>query len=190
MKKSALLAVSALSLGVVGLATFTPVVNAATSTTGDASVRVHIQEALAIGETPITPGTPDQSVDMSMMNVDFGNIKAGEVATKQTKTVSINNNSGHAGILTIKADSPNLSDSSSHTIPAGATIQAGTSAWGYSLDGGATYKAVTTEPAELGRDSGAERKTYTVDFGLSTAETQASGDYNGTVTYNYTINDL
>ena len=53
MKKSALLAVSALSLGVVGLATFTPVVNAITSTTGDATVTVHVQEALAIGNTPL-----------------------------------------------------------------------------------------------------------------------------------------
>ena len=190
MKKSALLAVSALSLGVVGLATFTPVVNAVTSTTGDATVTVHVQEALAIGNTPITPGTPDQPVDMSSMNVIFGQVKAGEVATKQTKSVAINNNSGHGGILTIKAAETNLSDDAGHVIPAGATIQAGTSAWGYSLDKGASYKAVTTAGAQIGTDSGTEQKTYSIDFGLSTAKTQAAGDYDGTVTYVYTINDL
>ena len=188
MKKSALLAVSALSLGVVGLATFTPVVNAVTSTTGDATVQVHVQESLAIGETPINPDQENQTVDMSMMNVNFGPVKAGEVATKQTKTVAINNNSGKAGTLSISATDPNLSDDAGHTIPAGNSIQAGTSAWGYSLDSGSTYKAVTTSPAPLGSDSGAEQKTYTVDFGLSTAKTQASGDYDGTVTYTYAIN--
>ena len=190
MKKSALLAVSALSLGVVGLATFTPVVSAITSTTGDATVTVHVQEALAIGNTPITPGTPDQPVNMSSMNVVFGQVKAGEVATKQTKSVTINNNSGHGGILTIKAAETDLSDDAGHVIPAGATIQAGTSAWGYSLDKGASYKAVTTAGAQIGTDSGTEQKDYSIDFGLSTSKTQAAGDYNGTVTYVYTINDL
>ena len=189
MKKSALLAVSALSLGVVGLATFTPVVNAVTSTTGDASVTVHVQEALAIGDIPITPGTPDQSVDMSSMNVDFGDVKAGDAVKKVTKSVAINNNSGHAGILTIKAADTNLSGGAGKSIPAG-TVTGPASSWGYNVDGGDTFKAVTTDPAELGQDSGTEQKTYSVTFGLITSETQAAGDYNGTVTYNYTINDL
>ena len=189
MKKSALLAVSALSLGVVGLATFTPVVNAVTSTTGDATVRVHVQEALAIGDIPITPGTPDQSVDMSSMNVDFGDVKAGSAVKKVTKSVAINNNSGHKGILTIKAADTNLSGGAGKSIPAG-TVTGSDSSWGYNVDGGDTFKAVTTDPAELGSDSGAEQKTYSVTFGLITSKTQAAGDYNGTVTYNYTINDL
>ena len=189
MKKSALLAVSALSLGVVGLATFTPVVSAITSTTGDATVTVHVQEALAIGNTPITPGDTDQPVDMSSMNVDFGDVKAGSAIKKVTKPIAINNNSGHAGILTIKATDTNLSDDASHTIPAG-TVTGPDSSWGYNVDGGDTFKAVTTGPVELGSDSGTEQKTYSVTFGLITSETQAAGDYDGTVTYNYTINDL
>ena len=49
MKKSALLAVSALSLGVVGLATFTPMVNAAPTTfTGNATVTVTVWAALIL----------------------------------------------------------------------------------------------------------------------------------------------
>ncbi len=193
MKKSALLAVSALSLGVVGLATFTPMVNAITSTTGDATVTVHVQEALAIGGDggggEIAPGEEDQPVDMSAMNVDFGDVKAGSAVKKVTKSVAINNNSGHAGILTIKAADTNLSGGAGKSIPAG-TVTGTDSSWGYNVDGGDTFKAVTTSPVELGSDSGTEQKTYSVTFGLITSKTQAAGDYNGTVTYNYTINDL
>ena len=192
MKKSALLAVSALSLGVVGLATFTPMVNAAPTTfTGNATVTVKVDSTIGMGGIDpgdVTPGQ-DNPVDMSAMNVDFGDVKAGSAIKKVTKPIAINNNSGHAGILTIKATDTNLSDDASHTIPAG-TVTGPDSSWGYNVDGGDTFKAVTTSPVELGSDSGTEQKTYSVTFGLITSETQAAGDYDGTVTYNYTINDL
>ena len=60
MKKSALLAVSALSLGVVGLATFTPVVNAVTSGSGTATVTAKVSSNLTIGGKPVTPNQEDQ----------------------------------------------------------------------------------------------------------------------------------
>ena len=76
MKKSALLAVSALSLGVVGLATFTPVVSAVTSMTGDATVTVNVSSQLAIGGQPITGGQEDQDDHCSfeVLSVDFGTV--------------------------------------------------------------------------------------------------------------------
>ena len=193
MKKSALLAVSALSLGVVGLATFTPVVNAVdTTATGDATVTVAVDEALSIGGEDITPGQ-DNPVDIftSTMSVDFGSLKAGEAATPQTKSVTVNNNSGKAGALTVKAKGNANLVNGTHSIPAGSTIAAGTSAWGISTDGGATFKAPSTEtPIEVGTDNGTESKPYSVTYGVSTAETQAAGTYKGTVTYTYTITDL
>ena len=64
MKKSALLAVSALSLGVVGLATFTPVVSAVTSMTGNATVTVNVNSQLAIGGETLQPG---QKTRMTMV---------------------------------------------------------------------------------------------------------------------------
>ena len=190
MKKSALLAVSALSLGVVGLATFTPVVNAAdTTATGDATVTVAVSEALSIGGEDITPGQ-NNPVDIftTTMSVDFGSIKAGEAATPQTKSVTVNNNSGKAGALTVKAkDNANLVNGT-HSIPAGTSVKAGTSAWGISTDSGATFKAPSTDtPIPIGTDNGAESHKYDVTYGVSTAKTQAAGTYRGTVTYTYTI---
>ena len=198
MKKSALLAVSALSLGVVGLATFTPVVSAVTSMTGDAAVTVNVSSQLAIGDQPLTPGNEDQDDNgaFEALNIDFGTVAANEVASEQTKSIAIQNNSGKDGALTISAADANLTNvDGEHKIPSTATAPvAGTSTWGVKSDmtGGTAgaWKAVSSTPVTLGTDAGEGQTSYEVTYGLSTSAGQVSGKYDGSVTYTYTIQDL
>ena len=198
MKKSALLAVSALSLGVVGLATFTPVVSAVTSMTGDATVTVNVDSQLAIGGETLQPGQPDQDDNgaFEALSVDFGTVDANQVASEQTKNIAIQNNSGKGGALTISATDANLTNVDGvHKIPSTASAPAaGTSTWGVKSDmtGGTAgaWKAVSSEPVILGTDNGEGQTPYAVTYGLSTSASQVSGKYNGSVTYTYTIQDL
>ena len=198
MKKSALLAVSALSLGVVGLATFTPVVSAVTSMTGDATVTVNVSSQLAIGGETLQPGRPDQDDNgaFEALSVDFGSVAANAVASPQTKSIAIQNNSGKDGALTISAANANLTNvDGEHKIPSTATAPvAGTSTWGVKSDmtGGTAgaWKAVSSSPVTLGTDAGEGQTSYEVTYGLSTSAAQVSGKYNGSVTYTYTIQDL
>ena len=198
MKKSALLAVSALSLGVVGLATFTPVVSAVTSMTGDATVTVNVDSQLAIGDQPLDKGQEDQDDNgaFEALSVDFGTVDANQVASEQTKNIAVQNNSGKGGALTISATDANLTNVDGvHKIPSTATAPAaGTSTWGVKSDmtGGTAgaWKAVSSSPVTLGTDAGEGQTSYAVTYGLSTSASQVSGQYNGSVTYTYTIQDL
>ena len=187
MKKSALLAVSALSLGVVGLATFTPMVNAAPTTfTGNATVTVKVDATIGMGDIDpgdVKPGQ-DNTVDMSAYNINFGTVKAGADIVEKGVDIAMQNNTGKAGTLTLKATNTSLTGSASNSIPAG-TPAKGKSAWGYKTDG--AYQAVTTGGAQIANDSGTGPSSKHVTFGLSTADTQAADTYNGAVTYVYTI---
>ena len=198
MKKSALLAVSALSLGVVGLATFTPVVSAVTSMTGDATVAVNVNSQLAIGGETLRPGQEDQDDNgaFNALSVDFGTVDANQVASEQTKNIAIQNNSGKDGALTISAADANLTNvDGEHKIPSTDTTPvAGTATWSVksTMTGGTAgaWKAVSSSPVTLGTDNGEGQVSYGVTYGLSTSTTQVSGKYNGSVTYTYTIQDL
>ena len=198
MKKSALLAVSALSLGVVGLATFTPVVSAVTSMTGDATVAVNVSSQLAIGGETLQPGQEDQDDNgaFGALSVDFGTVAANAVASEQTKSIAIQNNSGKDGALTISAADANLTNvDGEHKIPSTDTTPvAGTATWGVksTMNGGTAgaWKAVSSSPVTLGTDAGEGQTSYDVTYGLSTSNSQVSGKYSGSVTYTYTIQDL
>ena len=195
MKKSALLAVSALSLGVVGLATFTPVVNAVDSMTGDATVTVTVDEAISIGgnENFDPEGGPDQDDNDAFANAFNAQIsvKGGEFAQSEQKQIVINNNSGRGGTLTIKATDTNLNavGHSGAPIPAGTTTDGSASSWSYKVNDGA-WTAVTTAGANVGTDNGTETSTFKVTYGASASKTQAAGQYQGTVTYTYALADL
>lgn len=189
MKKSALLAVSALSLGVVGLATFTPIVNAATTASGNATVTVSVGSAIGIGgETVPGDGSGNRyDIDMEEYNVVFGAVTAGNVATEQGVTVVTTNNTGTPGKLSISAADTNLKNGDA-AIPAGANISKGVSAWAYKVDDGA-FKAVTTSPTQIDTDSGRGTNETALKFGLSTANDQAAGTYTGTITYTFTVGE-
>lgn len=188
MKKSALLAVSALSLGVVGLATFTPVVNAVTSGNDTVTVKAKVSSNLTIGGEPVTPNEEDQDFNFSALAVDFGDVAPNATATEQVKTVAINNNSGHSGALTVTGT--DLTGSNNDTIPAAASVATGASGWSVKkTDGGNWLDISGGKTANVDSDTGTGSKTYSVTYGLGTDESQAAGTYNGSATYTYTIND-
>ena len=188
MKKSALLAVSALSLGVVGLATFTPMVNAAD---GTAQVTVTV---------PATAGIGGGEGQAAIQNIDFGSASAGKIKTT-TNTVRTVNNTANEGTLTVApGNSGNLTGSGTaagETIATGAftgsSDEAATgdaSAWGINTqNSGNSYTALNSS-TEIGKDTDKEEdgsKVFTVGYGISVDESQTAGSYTGSVTYVYTI---
>ena len=184
MKKSALLAVSALSLGVVGLATFTPVVSAVTSSS-NATVSVTIEGTLGVGK--------DESGSAESLNVNFGTISAGDPVKTVESTISTTNNTGGAATLTVKdADTNTNLTSGDENIPTSATITAGTSAWGISVNNDDTYAAMPSSEAgsglTIGSDGAATTKDFTVKYGLATSATQAVGSYSDQIVYTFTAN--
>lgn len=181
MKKSALLAVSALSLGVVGLATFTPVVSAVTSS-GNATITANVQGSLGVGVDDVTGGA--QSLD-----VTFDTMNANDMKTKSS-TISTTNNTGTAATLTVKDTDDNASlVSGDDSIPTGTTIAKGTSNWGISVNNDSTYAAMPISTAAglpIGSDEAATAKDFSVTYGVSTNATQAEGIYTDEVTYTFT----
>ena len=166
--------------------------------TGDATVTVNVSSQLAIGGETLHPGQEDQDDNdaFNALSVDFGTVAANAVASEQTKSIAIQNNSGKGGALTISAADANLTNVDGvHKIPSTATAPAaGTSTWGVKSDmsGGTAgaWKAVSSSPVTLGTDAGEGQTSYAVTYGLSTSDSQVSGKYNGSVTYTYTIQDL
>ena len=187
MKKSALLAVSALSLGLVGLSTFVPVANAAYSTNGDAVVKVVVGEAFGIG-------TKDASASAweATANVDFGTIGVNAKANDVAKTIYTLNNSGSSAKLTLAdKDTDTALVDGTKRIETGTGVDAGTSAWGVKLPSASNYsKMPATGKTALAvgtNDSGDESsKSFVVTYGVSTSATQAAGTYTDTVTYSFT----
>ena len=196
MKKSALLAVSALSLGVVGLATFTPVVSAVaqTTATGDATVTATVNSTLGIGTGDVNEGQSN-TVDMHAYDITFGAVDAGEKATEVSKTITMQNNTGRDGNLTVKSSTDDTEGgfgvlrSGANKITSSAKAPAaGTSTWGYYLDDASTtWKAVTEAGDSIHTDAGTGPSEQKITFGMSASNTQASGAYTGDITYTYTI---
>lgn len=191
MKKSALLAVSALSLGLVGLSTFVPVANAAYSASGDAEVKVVVNEAFGIGTAEVKDAS---AWDAATANVDFGTIGVNAIASEVEKTIYTLNNSGSTATLTLadKDGETALVDAkATNKIESGTGVAAGTSAWGVKLPSKSDYSKMPAK-GETGltvgtNDSGNESsKSFTVIYGVSTSATQAAGTYTDTVTYSFT----
>lgn len=177
MKKSALLAVSALSLGVVGLATFTPVVNAVESTK-TATITVTVNGTLGITEA--------QDVTVAAMNAD--DMKEG------SHTVKTTNNTGTNATLTVKdadADTNLVGATPSNTIATNATIAKGTSAWGVKGGLQGEYAAMpASNAAGLSLYTGNDTNKETgVTYGVSTSTTQAADTYTDQVQYTFTAAD-
>lgn len=189
MKKSALLAVSALSLGLVGLSTFVPVVNAAYSTSGDAEVKVVVNEAFGIGTAEVKDAS---TWDTATANVDFGTIGVNAKAKDVAKTIYTLNNSGSTATLTLAdKDAETALVDGTKRIETGTGVAAGTSAWGVKLPSASDYSKMpaTGETAlTVGTNASGDEssKSFMVTYGVSTSATQAAGTYTDTVTYSFT----
>ena len=181
MKKSALLAVSALSLGVVGLATFTPVVSAATTANTTATVSVTVANTVAIGDE-------DGDFDAGALDVNLA-LNAND---KKEQSVSVRtlNNTGSNGTLTLKvtdsADLSGVDTAAGQSIPASSTEPtAGDAGWGFKGADGTYHQPSTTEATvsngELKGDA-----TTSVTFIATTDTDQMNGTYSTGVTYTFT----
>lgn len=190
MKKSALLAVSALSLGLVGLSTFVPVANAAYSTSGDAEVKVVVNEAFGIGTAEVKDAS---AWDVATANVDFGTIGVNAQAKDVDKTIYTLNNSGSPANLTLAdEDAETALVAGANKIESGTGVAAGTSAWGVKLPGKSDYSKMPAKGEKTAltvgtNASGSESsKSFKVIYGVSTSATQAAGTYTDKVIYSFT----
>lgn len=180
MKKSVLLAVSAMSLGLVGAAAFTPVTHAEVSSTQDATISATVNGTLGVGSKD------DATFDANGLDVSVGTLNANDMKASDAKNVVVSNNTGTDASLYIKAKTSTDLTSNSNTIPASADVKAGTSAWGYKADTASNYSAITTEDVKIGTATSGKITKVPVVFGVSTSSTQAAGYYTGTVTYTVT----
>ena len=92
------------------------------------------------------------------------------------------------GTLTVKDADDNLAlVSGLNTIPAGTNIVAGTSAWGYKVNGGA-YTAITAADASVHSSDEATMggDITNISYGVSTSEDQAAGVYTDTIVFTAT----
>ncbi|MBQ3325739.1 hypothetical protein IJG79_01140 [Candidatus Saccharibacteria bacterium] len=76
------------------------------------------------------------------------------------------------------------------TIPAGATITAGTAAWGYKGGSVANFAAISATDAEVYTQSAPTSGGQTINmvYGVSTASDQKTGTYTDTIIYTATTN--
>jgi len=192
MKKSALLAVSALSLGLVGLSTFVPVANATDSASGDAKVNVVVSEAFGIGTAEVKSAS---AWDAATADVDFGTIGVNAIAKDVAKTIYTLNNSGSPATLTL-ADNDTVTalvdGTNKNQIESGTGVAEGTSAWGVKLLSKSDYSKMPPATGEaaltVGKNNSGDEssKSFMVTYGVSTSATQAAGTYTDTVTYSFT----
>ena len=188
MKKSALLAVSALSLGVVGLATFTPVVNAVDPATSDATISVQVVGTAGIG---------GGDTGAESLNVTLDSINAGEMGEKASVAIRTVNNTSGTGTLTLADKDADTSltgvTTPTNKILAGTDVRAGNSAWGVKgEDLGSSYVAMpasTGEALNVGDDTDKVdgEEEFNLTYGVSTSDTQAADTYTDTVTYTFTV---
>lgn len=176
MKKSALLAISALSFGLVGLSVALPSANAVDPATATATITVKI------------PGTLGVSADAIAA---ISNLNPGKIGTANAN-VSTTNNTGSPATLTLKSTTAETglksTTGTAATIPAGVPADDGnTAAWGYKVGATGTYKAITAAGDSLGTDNGVSSKSdYNITYGASSAYTTAAGSYSAGVTYTLT----
>lgn len=181
------LAVSALSLGVVGLATFTPIANAAVQTsTQNSTFTVNVTEGAGIDPNDKGGATS------TLANVSLN------LAARQTGVVtaggSIYNNTGTAGTLTVKdqdADT-NLTGTAGNIPTKAGKLAAGTASWGIAKGTAAAdadFTAMVGKDAANGIDvaptATTGKQNFVVTYGASSGDAQ-TGNYADTVVYTFT----
>lgn len=186
MKKSVLLAVSAMSLGLVGAAAFTPVVSAESDPASqEQTISVKVNGTLGIGGGKGAVGTP-QVIDMASDAIDANSAKE-----SKPQTVGVTNNTGASATLTVKDkdDDTNLvSGTNTISTADAASLTAGTSGWGFKGGLVTEYKAMpANKEAGLAVYQGADtQKDTSVNVKVSTSTTQAAGTYSDTIIYTLT----
>lgn len=172
---------SAMLLGgvIAGFAAMIPMVTYAETKTADTSVTVNIATSLTVEATGVTQ-----------------NINAGSISEDGRIIAAVKSNSPYTISLNAKehADLKDP-DNSYESIPASATVVAGTDAWGIKKKGGANnndntsneagYTAITTSPVVFYRaaaGTGAESIVTDFTVGISITSSLSAGTYSTDVT--------
>ena len=115
--------------------------------------------------------------------------------TTATSAVTVYTNAAGGYTLSVKdADSvtalTRTGEGTQPTIPAGTTITAGTSAWGYKGGSVTNFAAISATDATVYTQSAPTSggQTTNMTYGVSTASDQATGTYTDTIIYTATTN--
>lgn len=165
------------ALGVIaGLGVAALPIGAFAASTQEVTVKVNIDSSISLG------------VDQAMTQVTMAPNQANTTSLKTKLTVATNNAAGYK--LEVKdKDADTSLKSGTNTIPAAASVAAGTSAW--NVKGGDKIfqsGAAITAADQLVAESSAPVASAQTDmtYGVSTASNQASGTYQDVITYTAT----
>ena len=181
------LAVSVLSLGVVGLAGFAPVVNAApTTVTQPSTFTVNIAEGVGID-----PADKPDGVDSALANVSL-NLNARTTGVVTTGG-SILNNTGVAATVTVEDadDNTNLVNGANNIPTKAGVLNATTASWGIQKGVAKVTDALVAVPAKGGAaidvapTNTTGKQNFTVTYGASSGDA-VKGSYKDTLTYTMT----
>ena len=203
--------VAALGIAIVPASTFATV-----GVAGEVQLDVEVNEAIAMtivgngdsgsaGVDVYTPtgastidghtvGTLYDETDLQTSSSTVSLLPNAADTTTATSVVTVYTNAASGFNLKVKdADSTTAlvnTDDSSATIPAGATITAGTAAWGYKGGSATNFTAITATDAQIytqsAPTSGGQATSMT--YGVSTASDQKTGTYSDTIIYTATTN--
>lgn len=165
------------ALGVIaGLGVAALPIGAFAASTQEVTVKVNIDSSISLG------------VDQAMTQVTMAPNQADSTSLKTKLTVATNNAAGYK--LEVKdKDADTSLKSGANSIPAAASVTAGTAAW--NVKGGdkvfASGAAITAAD-QLVAESNAPAASAQTDmtYGVSTASNQASGTYQDIITYTAT----
>ncbi len=199
-------------LGVAALPAFT---YAASSVAGEVELSVNVDEAIAMtikgnaeqaagvdvytptGATTIdghTVGSLYDSTSLESSSSSAALLPNAADTTTATSQIKVYTNAAGGFTLSVKDADTNTAlvhdTDSTKTIPAGATITAGTAAWGYKGGSVTNFAAIAATDATVYSQNAPTSGGATIDmtYGVSTASDQATGTYTDTIIYTATTN--
>lgn len=140
------------------------------------------------------PGTLYDPTDLQTSSSTVSLLPNAADTTTATSEIKVYTNAAGGFTLSVKdadnnTDLVNGSDSNA-TIPAGATITAGTAAWGYKGGSVTNFAAISATDAEVYTQNAPTHNGQTINmtYGVSTASDQKTGTYTDTIIYTATTN--
>ena len=189
------------ALGVAAL----PLASYATSVSGDVELTVEVGSAIAMdiissgdnGTSGFVGGAVDEFGLTAKEGVSSAkaSLKPNQVNKSMNSKITVYTNANSYDLsVAPKTNSVTALTSDNGSIPAiadaaGATLEAGTAAWGYNLDGGNTFYGLANGGTTIVDDSAISGSTTTVTYGVATASDQAQGTYKNSLVYTATAND-
>lgn len=200
MKKTAklpFLAVSALSLGVVGLSTLAPIAHADPSNTLDSVFTVHVEDGAGIDPNPDPSKRPEGLDDNNSDNIANVNLTLKPVSTgARMAWGAVVNTTGNAGTLTVTDKDADLNlkaGDNKQIAPIAKTgkLNTTTASWGLFVGKGDATSDFSPVPAAGAQGLVIDNnitgsKSFVVTYGASSDNATGRGDYTDTLVYTYT----